>query len=587
MNWSLRNGIHSTTTIFLLFFVCVYAKIVCFHAFVFGVDDFSQIIYFSKLVPALFFAAFIYVTKLRWWTITLAVLVDVWAISNLIYFKANGVMLNVETILLADNMDGFWSSVWNYVDWQSFVFLGITVVYALCVWFLKDGKKRNWKAFAICLFFVALFHFFDLEFRREVAAFHSKHKQKEIYDKYGKYSIFFRDAKYKAEGNHWRGMEDYIEKNTIIHYFPAQFVYHIYQKNFRNQNIEFSSKDSALVVNRICIPSVKPKANENLFIILIESLESWPLNLTDCNGVEITPTLNSFAKQASLVALRCKSQVKRGVSGDGQLIINTGLLPTQSSVACMAYGTNTYPNIAQYFKSSCTINPCPNVWNQPVVNSRYGYKKLVENDSVAGDSAWLNDAKIFTLAAQALDSCESPVCMQILTFSTHIPFEIQTTDNLVFQNDIPEELAKYLHALHYTDSCLNIFLTKLLNNQQFANSNIVITGDHTIFKPYKWQSYTGFVEKYKLPIPTEESFCPLLIASDQKSRIFIQDTCYQMDIFPTLLHITYLQDSYWNGFGINLFNGGERTISEDSAYYISNKLIMANYFDKIPVSQEQ
>ncbi len=589
MNCSLQNRIQAKTVIAILLFLCVYLKTVFFHSFVFGIDDVSQIIYFSKLIPALFFASFVFITKRKWWSIVVLVVLDIWIISNLIYFKANGVMLNVETILLAENMDGFWSSVSHFIDWQLLVFVGQTVVYITCFLFLKDDKNRNWKAFAIVMAITALFHFFDLEFRREIGIFHSKHKQKEINDKYGKYSILFRDAKYKAEGNHWRGMEDYIEKNTIIHYFPAQFVYYSFQQKFKNQKIEFSHEDSSLLANRIVVPATIPQATSNLFIVLVESLESWPIYMTDCRGKEITPTLNAFAKNASLVSFNCKSQVKRGVSGDGQLIVNTGMLPTQSSVACMAYGNNTYPNIAQYFKSSYTINPCPNVWNQSVVNSRYGYQHLVEKDTIKSDSTWLNDAQIFDLAMATVDTCELPVCMQIITFSTHTPFEIETNDDLVFYDDMPAELQNYLHALHYTDSCLNMFLQMITSNSKFANSNILITGDHTIFKPYKLQSYKPFVEKHNLSIPTEESFCPIVIASGQKKGMVMrQDTCYQMDIFPTLLYVTNLTDSYWKGFGVNLFDENtSRNISEDSAYYISNKLIMANYFEGISIGQGQ
>ena len=43
----------SATSIFILFFVSIYLKTILFHLFIFGSDDLTQLIYFSKFVPAL------------------------------------------------------------------------------------------------------------------------------------------------------------------------------------------------------------------------------------------------------------------------------------------------------------------------------------------------------------------------------------------------------------------------------------------------------------------------------------------------------------------------------------------------------
>ena len=580
----------SATSIFILFFVSIYLKTILFHLFIFGSDDLTQLIYFSKFVPALCIASFVFITKRKVWTAIFLFLADVWLISNIIYFKANEALLDIETTLLVNNMQGFWSSVLLYLNWELIPFLVISILYTFYLTKYQSNGERHWKLFISIVLFTFIIHFLDLEYRREIGLFHSKAKQKEISEKYGHYTIFFRDAKYKACGNHWRGMDDYVEKNTIFHYFPAQFVYYKYKQQTINQKVEFTSSDSLSIQKRILIPAERPHANKNLFLIIVESLESWPLGMTDVNGQEITPTLNKFSQQADFVCLNCKSQVRRGVSGDGQLIINTGLLPMETNVACMAYGTNTYPNFAQYFKSSFTINPCPNVWNQAVVNPQYGYKELVEMDNSSADSSWLNDHEIFSLAVKTLDRCEFPTCMQVITYSTHTPFKVIATDNLQFHNDMPTKLQNYLHALHYTDSCINYFLTELHNHPQFSDSTtIVITGDHTVFKSYMLQSFKPFVEKHSLSIPTTQSYCPLLITSKcQTNKQTKKDSCFQMDIFPTITHFIGLEETYWKGFGINLMDSSAtRTITEDSSYYLSNKLIIDNFFKNIPVYQNQ
>ena len=52
----------SATSIFILFFVSIYLKTILFHLFIFGSDDLTQLIYFSKFVPALCIASFVFIT---------------------------------------------------------------------------------------------------------------------------------------------------------------------------------------------------------------------------------------------------------------------------------------------------------------------------------------------------------------------------------------------------------------------------------------------------------------------------------------------------------------------------------------------
>lgn len=584
--FNVKNGASksplSAGVIAILFFICLYVKIILFQSALFSIDDILQVLYFSKVVPALLFSSLVLIAKRKKWTIVLLVLVDIWAISNIIYFKANGDLLNVETILMAGNMNGFWSSIITYVDSSILAYIGITVLYAVLTIHFGCSSERKFKPFLVCIFLTAIFQFLDLEYRREIAIFHSAGRQKQIIEKYGNYSVFFRDVKYIASVTGGQGINDYVKKNTIVHYFPAQFVFYRYSKINLDANVEFTSADSLLIQSCINVPCEKPKASENLILILVESLESWAIEFADKNGNLVAPTLNSLAKNASLYCDKCKSQARRGTSGDGQLTINTGILPTQSNAACMVYGNNTYPNIAQYFESSFTVNPCPGVWNQTVVNPHYGYSKLIEKQT--NDA--LNDNDVFDMAINTLDTCKTPTCMQILTISMHVPFnKVKSKDYLDFYEDIPNDLKKYLHCLHYTDSCLNLFLQRIGENPKYCNSTIVITGDHNIFKPNILQLYKGVIEKYSLSIPTQYSYCPLIICSpNMNDRILRNDICYQMDIFPTIMHSMNLDGTCWKGFGINLLDkDAERSITEDSAYYISNKIIVSNYFGNAPV----
>ena len=83
-------------------------------------------------------------------------------------------------------------------------------------------------------------------------------------------------------------------------------------------------------------------SNQNLIVIIVESLSTWPTKIKE---TEITPFLNKLSKQPHNIYIpNTLPQTLHGRSADGQLMINTGLLPVrENSVA--------YWHAAQYFPS--------------------------------------------------------------------------------------------------------------------------------------------------------------------------------------------------------------------------------------------
>ena len=125
-------------------------------------------------------------------------------------------------------------------------------------------------------------------------------------------------------------------------------------------------------------------------------------------------------------------------------------------------------------------------------------------------------------------------------------------------------------------------MNKIERDSLFANTTVVITGDHTVFKSTMLREFQSFAEKYNYPIPKDESYCPLIIYSPAiKERVEINDLCYQMDIFPTILHCIGADDYYWKGFGVNLLDSvarNNRKITEEEAYSLSDKMIRSDWF---------
>ena len=172
--------------------------------------------------------------------------------------------------------------------------------------------------------------------------------------------------------------------------------------------------------------------------------------------------------------------------------------------------------------------------------------------------------------------------MQAITISMHGPFDRVDCRTLSFDEDCPSTLAKYFNCLHYTDSCLGVFWNKIEHDSLLTNTTIVITGDHTVFKRSTLRDFQSYAVQNSIPIPKEESYCPLIIYSPMiTDRMEVYDLCYQMDVYPTIMHCIGADDYYWKGFGVNLIDSvarNKRLIAEEEAYSLSDKIIRSDYF---------
>ncbi|MBR5167929.1 MAG: sulfatase-like hydrolase/transferase [Salinivirgaceae bacterium] len=562
--------------IYIAFALAIFIKCVLFHYFCYGyvavsslwtspMDFFS--FYISKLVPALLIASFVFIFKKQWWTIIISLLIDVWMVANMVYFRSYGFFLDVDAISMVGNLSGFTNSILAYINWKTMFFVLITIFYAILVFFSKP-KRINYSFFVLCLCLAFLFYGLDLLFYTG-KVFSSNEKR-------------ISQVKKIAEGRIPSTMSFYIESSSIIHYVPIMFIFQKYRTDYLDSfcaGVEFSEEEQKTIDSLFRLDASSDTAKTNLIVILVESLESWTLQFKDENGDYVAPNMQKLIDADSvLYCSRIKSQALYGNSGDGQMLVNTGMLPLQTGAACMLFGKNKYPNFAHYYQNATNVNPLnSNVWNQHEMNVCYNY-----NDYVFPECRKVNDAEIFNMAYENIITKKGLFCSQVITISTHVPFENVAEINLLFKNDMPKNLRGYLNCVHYTDSCIGDFLNKLEIASLLSSSTVVITGDHTVFKKSLLDEFAPFAQKYNYPIPQDESFCPLIIISPVVcKKMIVSDICYQMDIFPTILHCIGADDYYWKGFGVNLLDSAaryNRKITEEEAYILSDKMIRSDWF---------
>jgi len=504
--------------------------------------------FLAKLTPGILLASFVFLFKKNWWTILISFILDIYIISNLIYFRTNNMLIDVPSIMIANNLNGLWSSIIPFIDLKVLSFLIITIFYSIIlILFFKTNLNRNFKLFIICLISNLL-----------IIAPISK-----ISNGLNK-NCFIPFSRYQAEK--WF-IYNYPKTESICAYLPASILFYI-ENYLTQEKITINQDDNDYLKQFInqTDTSIQLKPNSNLIIILVESMESWIFELNSMP--KLSEYINNYP---NIFAQSIKRQVMGGQSGDGQMIINTGLLPIKNGVACMLYGNNTYPNIAHNYTQSTTINPYPQIWNQNTVTYSYGYKNLIEFDG--------NDQKVFETLNSIIDTISIDFCIQAITLDTHLPYTLGEKEPLLnLPKETPKDLKNYLNCFKHLDNNLDNFLQKYFNSKLKDNTTLAIVSDHNIWLESFINDNKEFFSKYTTV--KDETFCPLIIFSPEiKENINIKDTCYQMDIYPTLCNILGKENYYWKGFGKNLLDTLPRQIMDiEKCYDLSNKIIRSNYF---------
>ncbi len=563
--------------VFILFLLTLFGKNILFHTFAFdGAMPWGAWQYYAaKLCVAVCIASFVYISRRPWWTLAVLLIVDIWGIANWLYFRANGMFVSLSMLGFAGNLNGFGNSVTSYLDWRALLFLLPTWLYAALLFFLRDRQERRWVPFAISLVVGVLLVMADN------TLIHVVNKQKG--HDYGRLTVQKMLPFFVSEHRmlfDWEAQYSLLRDHSIIGYLPLHLVYEHKLNNYRQKAADtFTEEEQDLLMHCLQPDSaVRLQPNSHLVLVLVESLESWPLYYEG-----ITPHINRLAHDRhSLFADKVKSQARHGISGDGQLTLNTGLLPLQLGVACILFATNEYPNIAHLYPRSSAINPTKGTWNTTATMPAYGYRELIEAEHIAGD-AW-NDLDICREAKRWLLASDTLSCSLVMTFSSHSPFTRIRGNVPAITDDTPDDMRRYLTCIHYADSCIGLLLDSLEAHGRLDNTTIVITGDHAIFHESERQLFMPYAQAHNLPITATDLFIPLIIYSPHADGpTEISDLCYQMDIYPTVLRAIGCEGYAWKGLGADLYDPdarANRLLSEDEAYRLSDKIIRNNWFEK-------
>lgn len=599
--------------IFCLMVIAIWAKQILFQGIVF--DDLYMHnpaeafkFYAGTLAVSLCLASFVFIIPGKWWTIFLLFTIDVWFMSQMIYYRAWGIWMNVETMRLADNMEGFWGSVWTYMNWTTIIYIVLTIIYGcalggLCLWWKKkNGEpsryKCNWEIWLVILAFAYLY----VPIRQYPIWKRSKLENAQVLNPYSDpiryqwycYKPLFRPfnpvlekAKVSYEAGMMNEWEDaYIRRQGMIDYAMAMVAFDCHYRYWKDKGDDILNGSATLTEQelqrlKLCMQDEQPWTPErNLIVVLVESFESWAIDYA-WKGVPAMPNMQRFMnEQPVFSADKITSEAKGGGSGDGQMIIHTGLLPLVSGAACRLYGDNVYPNMAHYYPHSVLINPAPGAWNQDVVTPQYGIKELYDIHKKG-----TTDADVFDEMIRRVRTEESPYYMMGITLSSHAPFGYAANVSFETDEQMPSNMRNYIKCMHYFDEQFGRLYEELKNTGQLSKTDIVITGDHVVFTGMMLKEISKYAQLHNIPIAEGKNYCPLIIHSPTFTEdVKCEDVAYQMDVFPTIMATSGGGAYFWKGFGVNLTDSvarKNRMIHEDEAFQLSDKLIRSNYFETL------
>lgn len=519
--------------------------------------------YLPKMSIAVFIASFVFLFKRKGWTIIVSILINIWILVELVYSRANSVFLDSYSMTLVSNMSGFWSSILIFLQpLDAIVFVPtLLLIGALC---LCMNRTRN---ISLGMGFIALSFLFNCLGLTGIYKIGLQYRNNEE-DTEFEYTM-------NPFGRKIREMvyADFMQEATITRYIQFTSTIHHFFLNIvdlcrlKTDTCTLSSQEETDIKRFVNVDDKEHfEPTSPLIICLIESFETWSISS------ETTPYLyNEINNNNNLMYCpNIISQRRAGNSADGQMIVNTGLLPLQEGAAVFRFPFNKYPSLSDLYQNTIGIFPHKlDAWNQRYMNMAYQIDTgiVVENDKF--------------VIRQLLDNDNQYDYMLALTIASHAPFiSYSDSSTLNLSNEMPQTMSNYLKCINYTDKCLGILFDALQQNFYLQNSTIVITADHNIFKE---ENYLDFQQSHAAIGYNFNGYCPLLIYSPHiNGNVVITDTCYQMDIYPTILHLIGCEDYYWKGFGVNLLDSvarNNRPISEQEAFLLSDKIIRSNWFE--------
>lgn len=568
---------------FLLAFSCLFLLHVIFGGVLSHRRIESKWAIWNTVFSLSFVAAGYLFSSRRWLLTCLFLLYTFLLFSNVLYYRHFNTLIPIDSYLLFRNLNGLGRSILASLRMMD-ILLFIPFLFLVSGLFVQHQPQLIKKRLIIGLLCLLICTFLG-----GTTAFYQKRIKNENLR-----NMFYFDA----------------VASVYSTGFPGYLIWQILQKIGENKSLlpgqdkeiqEFLSRNLFNTGLHNALPE-----NRNLILIIVESLESWPL-LFKPGGKVITPNIHRLLQSEKVVIFpRVVPQTKGGKSSDCQLMLNTGLLPINDGSAFTKYSGSYYHALAKSLKNNHHFKTCQtfigdeaSYWNQANMNGSLGFDRLVSGeyfDMTDQINMGLSDESFFRQSMAMIRRLEQPFFLQMITLSSHTPFAIpKSRSTLELSGEYAEIFSNYLQAIHYADFALGQFLDSLKACGLFDHTVIVITGDHEGL-PANPDKNVAFADNSLAGLMTYDYFIPLIILNSEEAGWY-DKILGQIDLYPTIIDLLGIKAS-WKGLGKSYFCPcfassvyrqdytlvGDTAVDDAKrAWYISDLIITKNWFGNHPL----
>ncbi|WP_167196774.1 LTA synthase family protein [Paenibacillus sp. BK720] len=289
---------------------------------------------------------------------------------------------------------------------------------------------------------------------------------------------------------------------------------------------------------------------KNVIVVQMEAFQNFPLHLS-VGGVELTPVLNKLADE-SYYFPHIYQQIGQGNTSDAEFMSNTSIYPTGEIAMSTGYGNRELPSMPRmleskgYEASTFHVNDVT-FWDRNKLYPALGFNHYYDKPFYTNDhfnAFGASDEELYKVAVdklQALHEQKKPFYAQMVTVSSHFPFEVpkDRTDLTLPASMEGTQLGNYLQAVHYTDYALGTLIDRLKANGMWDDTVLVAYGDHFGLQPEKASAaeisqqlgihYDDRLSRFNIPL--------IIHVPGQSGGHVVEQPGGQLDIMPTLANL--------------------------------------------------
>ncbi len=399
---------------------------------------------------------------------------------NQVYFRYYGSLPRVSSLTLANQVDDVYGSVLGLIHFGDFIFFfDLIVITCIYLYKIKDNypwpyRKQNWRPFALALFLVVCIYNNDYKFA---------------------VSTFFRQGyDYLAVARNY-GVLGYNVIDSV------KTVGSLFSANDKGEDKTFKSK--YISAKKEIAPNgfTGHAAGKDIYIIQVESLAQAVVD-RKINGTEITPNVNRLVKESQYFDNNFFSYGLGGTS-DIEYGAYTSLAPSNEVAALTKYGNNDFYALPKILKENGYSTYAyhgynGDFWNRKNAYRKLGFEKFFTSEKYLGAaniSMGVNDRDFLEKTVAYIKAQKKPRFSYAITLTSHAPFTLAGGESeiAVSSKELPEMSARYLNAIHYTDSALGNFIARLRKEGLYEDSLFILLGDHTPVVP-SYSDDEGYVD---------------------------------------------------------------------------------------------